>query len=68
MGLETYEPPNDVLSEIRWYKAILEEGTGIRWGITQKNIGVVIGSCGFLNIRPNHYRAEFSSNPWRKRS
>lgn len=58
MGLEPYESPNDVLSEIRWYKSILEEGTGIRWGITQKNIGVVIGSCGFLNMHPKHYRAE----------
>ncbi|MGU3372645.1 GNAT family N-acetyltransferase, partial [Bacillus mycoides] len=24
MGLEPYESPNDVLSEIRWYKSILE--------------------------------------------
>ncbi|MGG3573858.1 GNAT family protein [Bacillus gobiensis] len=70
MGLEPYESPDDVLGEIRWYKSILEEGTGIRWGITQKNSGAVIGSCGFLNMHPRHYRAEvgfeLSKSYWRQ--
>jgi len=58
MGLDPFETEKDVLDEIRWYASIYEEGTGIRWGITLKDFGKVIGSCGFLNRIPKHYRAE----------
>jgi len=58
MGLEPFETVKDVLDEIKWYASIYEEGTGIRWGITLKDSGKVIGSCGFLNRIPKHYRAE----------
>lgn len=58
MGLEPYKTPTEVLEEINWYQLIREEGTGIRWGITLKNMDTVIGSCGFLNMHPKHYRAE----------
>jgi len=58
MGLESFETVEDVWDEIRWYQSIHEEGTGIRWGITLKDSGKVIGSCGFLNRRTKHYRAE----------
>ncbi|WP_342511982.1 GNAT family protein [Sporosarcina sp. FSL K6-1522] len=58
MGLEPFQTVKEVWDEIRWYKSIYDEGTGIRWGITLKNSGKVIGSCGFLNRLRKHYRAE----------
>lgn len=58
MGLEPFETVEDAADEIEWYQSIYEKGTGIRWGITLKDEGKVIGSCGFLNRQPKHYRAE----------
>ena len=58
MGLEPYQTPNEVLEEIEWYQSIYKEGSGMRWGITLKDSGKIIGSCGFLNMKPRHYRAE----------
>lgn len=57
-GLEPFDTINDALDEISWYQSIFEENTGIRWGITIKNQNEVIGSCGFLNMVPKHYRSE----------
>jgi [ribosomal protein S5]-alanine N-acetyltransferase len=68
MGLEPYKSAEDVLEEINWYKSIWEKGTGIRWCITLKKENIVIGSCGFLNRQPKHYKAEIgyelSSSYW----
>lgn len=58
MGLEPYRTVKDVFGEIEWYESIVREGSGMRWGITLKDSGKVIGSCGFLNRSPKHYRAE----------
>ncbi|KZE69240.1 alanine acetyltransferase [Fictibacillus phosphorivorans] len=58
MGLEPYQTVEDVQSEIQWYQSIVKEGSGVRWGITLRNSGKVIGSCGFLNRAPKHFRAE----------
>lgn len=58
MGLEPFQTESDVWDEINWYKSIYNEGTGIRWGITLKDSGKVIGSCGFLNMLSKHHRAE----------
>ncbi|NYF25382.1 GNAT family N-acetyltransferase [Sporosarcina sp. JAI121] len=58
MGLFPFQTVKDVWDEISWYQSIYEEGTGIRWGITLKGSGKVIGSCGFLNMLSKHYRAE----------
>lgn len=58
MGLAVFQTVEDVWDEIGWYRSILENGTGIRWGITLKDSGKVIGSCGFLNMLAKHYRAE----------
>jgi [ribosomal protein S5]-alanine N-acetyltransferase len=57
-GLEPFTSINDALSEISWYHSIFNEKTGIRWGITLKEKNEVIGSCGFLNRTPQHYRTE----------
>jgi len=58
MGLAPFQTETDVWDEINWYKSICDEGTGIRWGITLKDSGIVIGSCGFLNMHTKHHRAE----------
>lgn len=58
MGISACETPEEVLGEIEWYKSIYKNGTGIRWGITLKDSGKVIGSCGFLNRNPKHHRSE----------
>ncbi|MFD1356950.1 GNAT family N-acetyltransferase [Fictibacillus halophilus] len=58
MGLEPFESIEDAHDEIAWYESIVKNGTGIRWGITLKEDGRVIGSCGFLNRVPKHFRSE----------
>jgi ribosomal-protein-alanine N-acetyltransferase len=57
-GLAPFKTINEALNEILWYQSILNEQTGIRWGITLKGKDEVIGSCGFLNRVPEHYRTE----------
>lgn len=58
MGLDPFTSLEDALEEIAWYDSILEEGTGVRWGITLTGQDEVIGSCGFLNVSSKHQRAE----------
>ncbi|KGA98392.1 alanine acetyltransferase [Alkalihalobacillus alcalophilus ATCC 27647 = CGMCC 1.3604] len=70
MGLTPFKTIDDALEEIGWYHSILENKSGMRWGITLKEEGKVIGSCGFLNRSHKHYRAEIgfelSNNHWGK--
>ncbi|MCM3168602.1 GNAT family N-acetyltransferase [Peribacillus frigoritolerans] len=70
MGLDPFETVNDVWDEIKWYESIFEKGSGIRWGITLKDSGKVIGSCGFLNMVTKHHRGEIgyelSKDHWGK--
>jgi [ribosomal protein S5]-alanine N-acetyltransferase len=69
-GLEPFTSINDALDEISWYQSIQNNKTGIRWGITLKEQGVVIGSCGFHNIISQHSRTEIgfemSKEQWGK--
>ncbi|MGM0903895.1 MAG: GNAT family N-acetyltransferase [Bacillota bacterium] len=69
-GLEPYQTVEDVLEEISWYESILNENTGIRWGITLRGENEVIGSCGFLNLVTQHQRTdigfELSKDYWGK--
>ncbi|MFU1792829.1 GNAT family N-acetyltransferase [Paenibacillus azoreducens] len=58
IGLAPFQTIKDAWDEINWYNSIIEEGTGIRWGITLKDVGEIIGSCGFLNMVTKHHRAE----------
>jgi [ribosomal protein S5]-alanine N-acetyltransferase len=70
MGLEPFQTINDVYDEINWYQTIYLEGTGMRWGIMLKDSGKIIGSCGFLNMKTKHHRAEvgfeLSKDHWGK--
>lgn len=43
--------PCQNIEDVELYK----EATGARWGITMKDTGTVIGSCGFLNMLTKHY-------------
>ncbi|WP_342535976.1 GNAT family protein [Sporosarcina sp. FSL K6-3508] len=58
MGFEPFLSIDDAINEISWYRSIFDEGSGIRWGIALKEDDVIIGSCGFLNWIPKHYRSE----------
>jgi [ribosomal protein S5]-alanine N-acetyltransferase len=57
-GLEPFKSIGEALEEIEWYQSTFDEDSGIRWGITLKGNRKVIGSCGFLNKVPQHYRSE----------
>ncbi|MDQ0233335.1 GNAT family N-acetyltransferase [Metabacillus malikii] len=57
-GLAPFTSINDALDEISWYQSIESNKTGIRWGITIKERGIVIGSCGFHNNVSQHFRTE----------
>jgi [ribosomal protein S5]-alanine N-acetyltransferase len=57
-GLEPFKSTDEALKEIEWYQSTFEENSGIRWGITIKGQGKVIGSCGFLNMVQQHHRSE----------
>ena len=69
-GMEPFQSLEDVLEEVAWYKSIRMKQTGIRWGITLKENGKVLGSCGFLNWDKRHYRTEIGyelhKNYWGK--
>ena len=69
-GLAPFSSIEDALDEISWYHSIEENKTGIRWGITLKESGVIIGSCGFHNTAVQHYRSEIgfelSRDYWKK--
>jgi len=69
-GLEPFQSVEDALNEISWYESILDENTGIRWGITLKEENKVIGSCGFLEMVDQHHRSdigfELSKQHWGK--
>ncbi|WP_042144498.1 GNAT family N-acetyltransferase [Paucisalibacillus sp. EB02] len=69
-GLEPFKSIDDALDEISWYQSIQNNKTGIRWGITLKEQGIVIGSCGFHNNISQHFRTEIgfelSKEQWGK--
>lgn len=57
-GLAPFQSINDALDEIAWYQSMFNNETGIRWGITLKEQGMVIGSCGFHNMVSQHSRTD----------
>lgn len=69
-GLNPFTSLDDALEEISWYQSIYENKTGIRWGITLKDQGIVVGSCGFHGTVSQHYRTdigfELSKEQWGK--
>jgi [ribosomal protein S5]-alanine N-acetyltransferase len=57
-GLEPFKTINEALDEISWYQSLEKNHTGLRWGITLKENGIIIGSCGFHNFVSQHFRTE----------
>lgn len=57
-GLKPFKSIDEALEEIAWYQSTFDENSGIRWGITLKGHGKVIGSFGFLNKVPRHFRSD----------
>ncbi|MFC4408982.1 GNAT family N-acetyltransferase [Chungangia koreensis] len=57
-GLEPFESIEEAISEIQWYDSLLEEQTGIRWGISLKDDEQIIGSVGFHRYVHQHHRVE----------
>jgi len=57
-GLEPFKSINEAMDEISWYQSLEKNNTGLRWGITLKEEGIVIGSCGFHNFVSQHFRTE----------
>ncbi|ELK47913.1 UNVERIFIED_CONTAM: GNAT family protein [Halobacillus marinus] len=70
LGLAPSITVADARKEVAWYRKIRKEGTGIRWGVTRREDDKVIGSCGYLHWKKEHYRAEIgfelSRSHWKK--
>ncbi len=49
-GLEPFKSIDEALEEIAWYQSIFDENSGIRWGITLKGHGKVIGSFHSITV------------------
>ncbi|WP_026675462.1 GNAT family N-acetyltransferase [Alkalihalobacterium bogoriense] len=69
-GLAPFRSIEEVYDEIDWYDSLWKENKGIRWGITLKDEGKVIGSCGFHNKVNRHFRTEIgfelTKEKWQK--
>ena len=58
MVLEPFEKLEDTRQMIVLLAGLFAAGTGGRWAIVRKDDGAVLGTCGFHNLRPEHFRAE----------
>lgn len=56
--LETFKTMEQTRNMIELLKSLPDNNLGFRWAITSKDSGKVFGTCGFHNVRPEHYRAE----------
>ncbi|GEO11188.1 GNAT family N-acetyltransferase [Segetibacter aerophilus] len=48
----------DAAAVIQMVNEFIEKGEKINWGITAKSTGKVIGMIGYVNMKPQHFRAE----------
>jgi ribosomal-protein-alanine N-acetyltransferase len=49
---------DDAAALIQMLNDFIEKGEKINWAITAKSTGKVIGIIGYVNIKPEHFRAE----------
>lgn len=49
---------NDAAAVIQMVNDFIEKGEKINWAITTKSTGKVIGMIGYVNMKPQHFRAE----------
>ena len=57
-GMVAFGSKAEALEEIDWFNQIYTRAEGIRWVITEKDIGTYIGDIGFNNYKIAHSRAE----------
>jgi [ribosomal protein S5]-alanine N-acetyltransferase len=50
--------PPEAIEQVQALAVAFREHSGIRWGITWRDTGQFIGSCGFWRIVKPHFRAE----------
>lgn len=55
---EPFETVEKSLSMVILLKELFRAEQGIRWAVTDKQDGRVLGTCGFHNVKREHYRAE----------
>ncbi|MCP4363610.1 MAG: GNAT family N-acetyltransferase, partial [Chloroflexi bacterium] len=69
-GVTPYEDVAESVALIAWYKSVFADKEAIRWGMALRGNGRLIGTCGFHNIRPKHFRGEIGfelhSTYWRQ--
>lgn len=58
MVLDPFEKIEDTRQMIVLLAGLFADGTGVRWAVVRKEDGAVIGTCGFHNLKPEHFRAE----------
>jgi [ribosomal protein S5]-alanine N-acetyltransferase len=68
--LESFTEESQAVEIIDRWNARFEKNEGIRWGIADKELGKIIGSCGYHSWEKEHYKAEigFEVHPdyWRQ--
>ena len=57
-SLEPFQSIADTLEMIGLLNSMPECNQGFRWAITCSTSGQVLGTCGFHNHKPEHFRAE----------
>ena len=57
-SLEPFKTVEETLDMIALLNSMPENNQGIRWAITRAKDGKVLGTCGFHNQKPEHFRAE----------
>lgn len=57
-SLESFQSIEETLDMIVLLNSLPEKNEGIRWAITRKADNKVLGTCGFHNVKQEHFRAE----------
>jgi len=58
LSLDSFTSIQESLDMINIVKNLYGDNQGIRWGITIKDSGKVLGTCGFHNFKSEHHRVE----------
>jgi [ribosomal protein S5]-alanine N-acetyltransferase len=58
LSLEPFKRIEETMKMIAFLNSLPEDGQGIRWAITRKEDSKMLGTCGFHNHKPEHFRAE----------
>lgn len=56
--MEPFKQRQEAVEMIQLLNSLYDKDDAIRWGLVIKNTGMLCGTCGFHNLRPEHKRAE----------